>query len=82
MAPPKTILCTPTRALSISDLAACTYRADRCVALRATGAETALDPLIIVRGRASSPDTAHAVEQWLKALGCTVKLVDEDQIPI
>lgn len=34
MAPPKTILCTPSYALSITDLASCTYRGDRCVAVR------------------------------------------------
>ena len=34
MAPPKTILCTPSYALSITDLASCTYRAERCVAVR------------------------------------------------
>jgi 3-hydroxybutyryl-CoA dehydrogenase len=34
MAPPRTILCTPTNALSITDLASCTYRAERCVGLR------------------------------------------------
>jgi len=34
MAPPKTILCTPSTALSITDLASCVYRPDRCVAIR------------------------------------------------
>ena len=34
MAPPKTILCTPSRVLSITDLASCTYRADRCIMVR------------------------------------------------
>jgi 3-hydroxybutyryl-CoA dehydrogenase len=34
MAPPKTILCTPSYALSITDLASCVYRPDRCVAVR------------------------------------------------
>jgi 3-hydroxybutyryl-CoA dehydrogenase len=34
MAPPKTILCTPSYALSISDLASCVYRPERCVAVR------------------------------------------------
>lgn len=33
MAPPQTILATPTTRLSISDLAACTYRAGQCVAI-------------------------------------------------
>ena len=33
MAPPRTVLATPTTRLSIADLAACTYRADKCVAI-------------------------------------------------
>lgn len=34
MAPPSVILCTPTRTLSITDLASCVYRPERCVAVR------------------------------------------------
>ena len=34
MAPPHTIFATPTHALSIADLASCTYRPERCVAIR------------------------------------------------
>jgi 3-hydroxybutyryl-CoA dehydrogenase len=37
MAPPRTVLATPTTQLSIADLASCTYRAERCVGI-------ALDP--------------------------------------
>ena len=33
MAPPRTIFCTPTDALSITDLASCVYRPDRCFAV-------------------------------------------------
>src|SRR3974390_1884285 len=33
MAPPRTVLATPTARLSIADLAACTYRAAQCVAI-------------------------------------------------
>jgi 3-hydroxybutyryl-CoA dehydrogenase len=33
MAPPSAIFVTPTRSLSIADLASCTYRPDRCVAV-------------------------------------------------
>ena len=33
MSPPRTVLATPTTRLSIADLASCTYRADRCVAI-------------------------------------------------
>ena len=35
MAPPRTVLATPTTRLSITDLAACTYRAEKCVAIAA-----------------------------------------------
>src|SRR5271170_7312720 len=34
MAPPVAIFVTPTNSLSIADLASCTYRADRCIAVR------------------------------------------------
>ena len=34
MAPPKTVMCTPSEVLSITDLASCTYREDRCVMMR------------------------------------------------
>jgi 3-hydroxybutyryl-CoA dehydrogenase len=34
MAPPKTIICTPTDVQSITDLASCIYRPDRAVAVR------------------------------------------------
>lgn len=34
MAPPRTLLCTPTDALSITDLASCVYRPELCFALR------------------------------------------------
>src|SRR3984885_11567694 len=34
MAPPKTILCTPSEVLSITDLASCVYRPEQCVAVR------------------------------------------------
>jgi len=37
MAPPRTVLATPTTKLSITDLACCTYRPERCIAI-------ALDP--------------------------------------
>ena len=35
MAPPRTVLATPTTRLSITDLAACTYRAAKCIAIAA-----------------------------------------------
>lgn len=39
MSPPRTVLMTPTKRLSIADLASCTYRADKCLALVADARE-------------------------------------------
>lgn len=72
MAPPKTIVCTPTRVLSISDLASCTYRADRCLALRSAG-ELLDAPVLLVPGSQVGETLLRAVEIWLRALGLTVQ---------
>lgn len=39
MAPPRTVLMTPSKQLSIADLASCTYRAQKCIALVADAQE-------------------------------------------
>jgi 3-hydroxybutyryl-CoA dehydrogenase len=39
MAPPKTVLVSPMKNVSIADLASCTYRAEKCVALVADAQE-------------------------------------------
>ena len=43
MAPPKTILLTPSNALSIADLASCTYRPRRCFALSGLSTPVAVE---------------------------------------
>jgi 3-hydroxybutyryl-CoA dehydrogenase len=65
MAPPRTILCTPTSALSIADLASCTYRPQLCFALRFTSPSTAE----VISTSRSSPEALYAVEHWLTAIG-------------
>ena len=77
MAPPKTILCTPTLALSISDLASCTYRADRCIALETEGKDLLGDSLILLQGRATSSDTLASTRDWLVALGFQLTISDD-----
>ena len=72
MAPPRTILCTPTQALSISDLAACTYRADRCVALRASGMELLGGKLALVPGEATAHWVLDESRRWLEAMGVCI----------
>ena len=79
MAPPKTILCTPTKTLSISDLASCTYRGDRCVALEAHGREVNADHLRVVKGRGTSAAVVQAVAAWFAALGTTVEVYEDSR---
>lgn len=44
MAPPRTVLMTPTKKMSIADLASCTYRAEKCLALVADAQELTEGP--------------------------------------
>src|SRR6201996_6153972 len=44
MSPPRTVLVTPTKRLSIADLASCTYRPAQCVAIALEAGRLALDP--------------------------------------
>ena len=67
MAPPKTVLCVPTQVLSISDLASCTYRADRCAAVQfIVGAAE------LIEGRHTSQETIRFLETFFASLGYRV----------
>jgi 3-hydroxybutyryl-CoA dehydrogenase len=72
MAPPKTILCIQTRALSVSDLANCTYRADRCIGVQFNG-ESAL----LVQGSQTSTDTMQTVRGFFQSLFAVVDEAEE-----
>jgi len=84
MAPPKTILCTPSYALSITDLASCVYRPERCVAVRgelvrgdgAASAVRLLYPAAVAEG------TMLAVEGFLRGLGLEVRAEADPDVPM
>jgi 3-hydroxybutyryl-CoA dehydrogenase len=85
MAPPKTILCTPSEVLSITDLASCVYRPERCVAVRgglvrgvfAVGARMRLvHPAGVAEG------TLAAVSGFLRALGIVVVAELDGEAPM
>ena len=80
MAPPKTIFCTPTQ-LSISDLASCTYRADRCVALAGSDGEAGSDVRLTLGAR-TDPATGDAVTSWLRQIGFRVACVAETAVSL
>jgi 3-hydroxybutyryl-CoA dehydrogenase len=83
MAPPQTIFATPTTQLSITDLAACTYRPEKCIAIAAQPASLAsLEPGSVIRLR-TSPVTAAAtvdlVSGFWRKLGFTVEVEQESE---
>ena len=73
MAPPAALFATPTEALSIADLASCTYRPGQCFGLRFLALPPA--PLRIALSYAAVCDrhTIVRVEEFLRALGATVE---------
>lgn len=67
MAPPRTVLATPTTKLSIADLASCTYRPERCIAI-------ALDP----RALTGPPESGTiTLKKTARTGDATVALVSE-----
>jgi len=79
MAPPRTVLCTPTMALSITDLASCTYRAERCVGLRG---DLVVGPMQVVRSRFLDGGVVGAVVEFLREIGLAVVVVEDADEPM
>lgn len=72
MAPPRTIFATPTTRLSIGDLAACTYRADKCIAVVAEARELSRGFASTIRIRTTprtSLETMGLVREFWNQLG-------------
>jgi 3-hydroxybutyryl-CoA dehydrogenase len=80
MAPPKTILLTPSDALSITDLASCTYRGNRCFAVRGglvDGGETR-----VLYPPSADRDVLSDVSAFLTALGRIVRVQPDTDMPM
>ena len=77
MAPPRTVLATPTTRLSIADLANCTYRPAKCIAIAAeastlTGKTEAAgtSPEILLRTTPqTAPETIALLDHFWRQLG-------------
>ncbi len=82
MAPPRTILCTPTRALSITDLASCTYRPSLCIGLRSPTQNTLDGPLGIIRSRCADPTVLTAVAGLLTRLNIASQITEDQEEPM
>jgi 3-hydroxybutyryl-CoA dehydrogenase len=62
MAPPRTVLMTPTTRLSIADLASCTYRPDRCVGIAVEAESLAAESSGEIQLRYTSLTSAASVD--------------------
>jgi 3-hydroxybutyryl-CoA dehydrogenase len=85
MAPPKTILCTPSYTLSITDLASCVYRPERCVAVRGNlvRGDAAVPPVVrLLYPVAAGESTLTAVDKFLQALGVEVRRETDPEVPL
>jgi len=74
MAPPRAVFATPTTRLSIADLAGCTYRPERCIAIAAEPAALAAGagPAILLRtAPATAPETVALLNRFWRQLGFT-----------
>lgn len=71
MAPPHTLFATPTEALSIADLASCTYRPGQCFGLRLYTASSFL--VEVSYPSAAARQTLASVSNFFSSLGATVQ---------
>ncbi len=76
MAPPLAIFATPTNTLSIADLASCTYRAERCVAVTFDESELAGN-VMLTYPRQASADVLRDVAEFWRRLGAEVSLRED-----
>lgn len=76
MAPPKTIIATPTIRLDIADLAACTYRAEKCVALGIDPRDFSPEArvMIVKTSDRTARETVEIVSDLWKTLGFAVEI--------
>ena len=80
MAPPRTVLATPTTRHSIADLASCTYRADRCVAIEAEASsltEGASRTILLRTTSRTSVETVALLTRFWSRLGFTASFAPD-----
>ncbi len=79
MAPPRTILLTPSEAQSITDLASCTYRGERCFAVR--GGLGFAGPVRLLHPAGAAEAAIEAVSGFLRTLGGDVRVEADTDTP-
>jgi 3-hydroxybutyryl-CoA dehydrogenase len=83
MAPPRTILCTPSEALSITDLASCVYRPERCIAIRGSlASQAAQSPLRLIHPASVTPAILSATARLFTTLGYAIRQESDPDVPM
>jgi 3-hydroxybutyryl-CoA dehydrogenase len=80
MAPPRTVLATPTTRLSIADLAHCTYRPEKVIAIAAEASALtaqASTEILLRAAPQTTPETVALVEDFWRRLGFTPTLAQD-----
>ena len=80
MAPPRTILVTPSKNMSIADLASCTYRAEKCVAVVADArdlTEPGSRQIAVRTPPQVLPETVSIVREFWERLGFAVQVAED-----
>lgn len=80
MAPPRTVLCTPSDALSITDLASCVYRPERCFAMRGGRLEAGSTVRLLYPSSADERPMAATVD-FLRSLRMKVRSEPDPDAP-
>jgi len=80
LAPPRTIMLTPSEALSITDLASCTYRPDRCLMVR--GMLPGASKVRLLTARATSSTSIALGSDCLQRLGYQVIAEHDPDLPM
>ena len=78
MAPPRSVLCTLSEVLSITDLASCTYRADRCVMVRGAQAGGGIR---VLAAASTSKATVERTRELFASLGKVVSVEVDPDLP-
>jgi 3-hydroxybutyryl-CoA dehydrogenase len=82
MAPPKTLIVTPSDAMSITDLSSCTYRGDRCFAVRGGWVKDAGGPVRLLHPANAFAENLATVQAFLLALGDEVRVETDQDAPM
>lgn len=78
MAPPRTILCTPTEGISITDLASCVYRPERCLGIRGRLGQA----IRLLYPASADQDVLGAASQFFAAAGSQVEIEADPDLPM